>query len=217
MKSYLLSRASQIKEETSSIKDFFVFDFSYIPERPFMRREARSIIDAILRYAQTGIAKNLALFGSRGCGKTLLVRYLAKELQENDGLTILYCNVRNHNTSFKILAHLLGLHSRGASFDELFARFQESHTGRVVIILDEIDFMSPKDRHMEILYRLSRSHGNYMLILLSNNPRLIRTMDPSTRSTLQPEASCSLLRWLMYWNWASRSRWDAPSSVFGLD
>lgn len=170
------------------VKDFSVFDFSYIPERPFMREEARVIIDAILRYAQTGIAKNLALFGSRDCGKTLLVRYLTKELHDSHGLTMLYCNVRNHNTSFKILAYLLDLRVRGASFDELVASFRERYPAKVVVVLDEIDFMSSKDRYMEILYRLSRSSNNYMLILLSNNPKLIRAMDPSTRSTLQPDA-----------------------------
>jgi cell division control protein 6 len=47
--------------------------------------------------------------------------------------------------------------------------------------------MNPKDRQMEILYRLSRSSSNYMVVLLSNNPKLIQAIDPSARSTLQPE------------------------------
>ena len=187
VRAYLRGRKEQLEEETGVVKEFSVFDFSYIPEHPLMRAEAKILIDALLRYDHTGIPKNLALFGSRGSGKTLMVRYLSKELAAETGLSMLYVNVRNHNTSFKILAHLLRVQARGASFDELFMRFRQMHPKKTVVVLDEIDLISPKDRHMEILYRLSRSANNYMVVLLSNSPRLLNAIDPSARSTLQPE------------------------------
>lgn len=183
---YLRERREELKKETSVVTDFSVFDFSYIPAQPVMRVETKLLIDAILRYDHTGIPKNLAIFGSRGSGKTLMVRYLAKALQAETTITILYANVRHHNTSFKILAHLLHMQARGASFDELFESFRRRYPGKTAVVLDEIDLISPKDRHMEVLYRLSRSSNNYMAILLSNSPRLIHAIDPSTRSTLQP-------------------------------
>lgn len=170
-----------------SVVDFSVFDFNYIPDQPLMREEAKPIIDAILRYDHTGIPKNMAIFGSRGSGKTLLVRFLASELSGDLSVPMLYCNVRNHNTSFKILAHVLRVQARGTSFDELFDRFRTAHPKGGVVVLDEVDLMSPKDRNMEILYRLSRSSTNYMVILLSNSPRLLQAIDASARSTLQPE------------------------------
>lgn len=187
VKSYLQSRKQDLSKEAGKVRDFTVFEFSYIPPQPVMREEAKVLIDALLRYDQTGIPKNLALFGSRGSGKTLMVRFLAKELRPETGLRLLYCNVRNHNTSFKILAHLLKLQAKGFSLDDLFLKFRSLYPEKTVVVLDEVDLMSPKDRQMEILYRLSRSRNNYMVILLSNSPRLLQGLDASTRSTLQPE------------------------------
>jgi len=78
VRSYLRGRKERIRKEAGKVKDFSVFDFSFIPDRPLMREEAKPVADALLRYDHTGVPKNLALFGSRGCGKTLMLRYLAK-------------------------------------------------------------------------------------------------------------------------------------------
>ncbi|MBD3392546.1 MAG: hypothetical protein GF410_11055 [Chitinivibrionales bacterium] len=56
-----------------------------------------------------------------------------------------------------------------------------------MLVLDEVDLMSPKDRRREILYLLSRSERPFMLIMLSNNPHVLKDIDPATRSSLQPE------------------------------
>jgi cell division control protein 6 len=100
---------------------------------------------------------------------------------------VLYANCRQHNTSFKILAHLLGVRPRGCSLDELWHRFCDAHQRSVIIILDEVDLMSDKDRNRDILYLISRSPRNHMALLLSNHPKFLGTLDESIRSTLQPE------------------------------
>jgi Cdc6-like AAA superfamily ATPase len=56
-----------------------------------------------------------------------------------------------------------------------------------VFVLDEVDLMSEKDKHKDILYLISRSPNNYMAILLSNNPKFLSCLDQSIISTLQPE------------------------------
>ncbi len=187
IKDYLARQARHIEQATSKIKDFQVFDFNYIPQKPLMREEVKPIIDAALSYAKTGIGSHLFLFGSRGSGKTLMVKYIIGLLAQQQALEFLYVNCRQHNTSFKILAHLLGVRPRGASLDELFVRFCDRHQGRVILVLDEVDLISDKDRHRDILYLLSRSESSPMLILLSNHPRFLSTLDESIRSTLQPE------------------------------
>ena len=101
VQTYLRTRKEALRNHTGAVKNYTVFDFNYIPDQPLMRDEAKTIIDAILRYAHTGIPKNLAIFGSRGSGKTLMMRYLAQELHGDNTVTILYCNIRNHNTSFR--------------------------------------------------------------------------------------------------------------------
>jgi cell division control protein 6 len=102
-------------------------------------------------------------------------------------LAILYVNCRTYNTTFKILAYLLDTTARGASQTELYERFCRQFPGRTVVVLDEVDLMSPKDRRREILYLLSRSNRPYMVVMLSNNPHVLKELDPATRSSLQPE------------------------------
>jgi len=184
---YVLQKEKRLEKGKERIKNLRVFDFSYVPQKPFMREEAKPVIDALLRYEKTGIANHLVVLGSRGCGKTLLVRHLMRLFRERDCMHFHYVNCRHHNTSFKILAWILGVKPRGVSLAELWASFCETHRGRHVFVLDEIDLLSDKDKSKEILYLISRSRQNYMALLLSNNPKFMNQLDESTRSTLQPE------------------------------
>jgi Cdc6-like AAA superfamily ATPase len=187
IESYLAKRIQTLKTRSSVVLDFRVFDFSYVPQKLLMRGEAEPIIDALVSYARTGIPQNLVVLGSRGCGKTLLMRYLQPVLKEKVGLEILYANCRNDNTSFKLLAGFVGASRRGNSLQELYQRFEARFTGRTVVVLDEVDLISKKDPNKDILYFLSRSHRTYMVICLSNNPRLLGDLDSSVRSSLQAE------------------------------
>ena len=184
---YLAQKERRLERGKERIRDASVFDFNYLPHKPFMREEAKPVIDALLRYQKTGIANHLVLLGSRGCGKTLLVRYLMKLVSARANLRFHYVNCRSQNTSFKILAWILGVRPRGVSLAELWASFCATQPGKQVFVLDEVDLLSEKDRSKEILYLISRSSQNYMAVLLSNNPKFLNQLDESTRSTLQPE------------------------------
>lgn len=184
---YVNRRMAALEDETSQIRDFRVFDFSYVPDRPLVRDEARPIIDALVKFARTHIPENLVVLGSRGCGKTLLLRYLQRVLHDQTGLEILYANCRNHNTSFKVLAEFLNGPVRGTSLQELYGRFEMLHPGPTAVVLDEVDLISKKDPNKDILYFLSRSEHPYMVVCLSNNPRLLSDLDTSVKSSLQAE------------------------------
>lgn len=151
-----------------------------------MRSELKPIIDALVRYQNTGIGNNVLVVGPRGCGKTLSMRYLQK-LFADQGLTVLYSNCRLQNTSYKLLAEFLGVRARGVSFAELAERFSRKYTDKTVVVLDEVDLLSEKDRNKDLLYFLSRAPENYMVVCLSNNPRWSSVLDESIQSTLQPE------------------------------
>lgn len=168
------------------VKDFSVFDFSYIPNEPIMREESKYLIKELTRFEISGIPTHLAVIGAKGSGKTLTLKYLQGLLNSEGRLNVIYANCREHNTTFKIFAHLLGVQARGASLSELYDRFCQEHADKTVVLLDEIDLMSAKDKNREILYLLSRSKNPYMVIMLSNNYRFLRDLDLSTKSTLQP-------------------------------
>ena len=183
---YLQHKEKRFEKRASRLRDLGVFDFNYVPERPVMRDELKPVIDALLRYEKTGIANHLLIVGSRGCGKTLSVLHLQR-LFERRGLNVLYANCRTYNTSYKILAYLLGVRARGTSFAELAEQFAERYSDKSVVVLDEVDLLSEKDKKRDILYFLSRSQRNYMAVMLSNSPKWETTLDASTQSTMQPE------------------------------
>ena len=183
---YLRKQKVHLSEESKHVKDFSVFDFDYLPEQPLLREEAKTLVDDILRFELSGIPTHYAIIGSRGSGKTLTLKYLARVLPEQTALEVLYVNCRQHNTSFKILARLLEVQARGTSLVELFEAFCARQQKRTVVVLDEIDLMSPKDRRREILYLLSRSQQPFMVVMLSNNPHVLQELDAATRSSLQP-------------------------------
>lgn len=184
---YIEKSREEAERVGSSVKDFRVFDFSFIPDKPLVRPETKRIIDCLVRYQQTGIPRNLVIVGPRGCGKTLTFRYLAKALKDKLGLPFHGVNCRVHNTSFKVLANILKMHPRGYAYSELCERFEQTIPGPAVIVLDESDMLCEKDVRKDVLYFLSRSKRQYSVVLLSNNPRYLRNLDESTRSSLQPE------------------------------
>ncbi|MFH1616450.1 MAG: AAA family ATPase, partial [Planctomycetota bacterium] len=95
-----------------------------------MRNEVKPVIDALLRYQQSGIANNVLILGSKGSGKSLLAKYLMQLLDKQ--LSFAYANCRQRNTSYKILAHLLDCIPRGCSLDELWSRFGLLYKNRTV-------------------------------------------------------------------------------------
>lgn len=184
---YIEKSREEAERVGSSVKDFRVFDFSFIPDKPLVRPETKRIIDCLVRYQQTCIPRNLVIVGPRGCGKTLTFRYLSKALKTKLGLPFYGVNCRVHNTSFKVLANILKMHPRGYAYSELCERFEQTIPGPAVIVLDESDMLCEKDVRKDVLYFLSRSKRQYSVVLLSNNPRYLRNLDESTRSSLQPE------------------------------
>jgi len=68
---YLRQKEKRLSKGMSRVRDFRVFDFNYIPEKPLMRQEFKPVIDRLLRSQKTGIANHLLIFGSWGSGKRL--------------------------------------------------------------------------------------------------------------------------------------------------
>jgi len=184
--SYLQKQKAELGKQTKKVRDFSVFDFSYIPEQPVIRDECRELINEFLRFDLSGIGTHMAIVGSRGSGKTLMLKHLQQVVPKQTDLDFVYANCRHYNTSFKILAHLLGEKPRGASLPEYYEQFLARRRGKTVVVLDEVDLMSPKDKNREILYLLSRSEHPFMVVMLSNSPHVLKQLDAATRSSLQP-------------------------------
>jgi len=185
--SYLDNKRRHLGQTSGKVKDFAVFDYNYIPEKPVERAEVREIVKQMLRFEMSGIPAHMAVVGSRGSGKTLMLKYLQRVVCRKTQLDVLYVNCRHHNTSFKIFAYLLDQEKiGGSSLGDLYHRFMAKFQKRTVLIMDEVNLMSPKDKNREILYFLSRSEQPYMVIMLSNTPNVVKQLDAATSSSLQP-------------------------------
>jgi cell division control protein 6 len=183
---YLHQQKEHLGREARRVKDFSIFDFNYIPDPPLVREEITDLVDALVRFELSGVPTHYAVIGSRGSGKTLTLKYLQKVITRQTGLEVLYANCRQYNTSFKLLASFLDVPTAGASLTDLFQRFLARYRKKTVVVLDEVDLMSPKDKRREILYLLSRSEQPYLVVMLSNSPQLLKQLDAATRSSLQP-------------------------------
>ncbi len=183
---YLESQKEQLGRSTKQVKDFAVFDFNHVPDEPLIREECKELIKEMLQFEISGIANHVSIIGSRGSGKTLMLKYLQGVIPAQTDLEIIYVNCRHHNTSFKIFSHLVDGPTAGSSLVELYERFLAKYQKKTVVVLDEIDLMSPKDKHREVLYTLSRSEQPYMVVMLSNSPQVLKQLDAATRSSLQP-------------------------------
>ncbi len=184
---YIEQSRQEAERVSEIIRDFRVFSFDYIPDRPVIRPELKRIVDCLVRYGQSGIPRHLVIIGPRGCGKTLTFRYLEKAFADKLRLPFFGINCRVHNSSFKALAALLKTKPRGYAYAELCDRFEREIPSPAVIVLDESDMLGEKDARRDILYFLSRSSKRYSVVLLSNNHRYLKQLDESTRSSLQPE------------------------------
>ncbi|MCA9418542.1 MAG: DUF815 domain-containing protein, partial [Candidatus Omnitrophica bacterium] len=78
---YLRDKEKRLEKGSRFIRDFRVFDFNYLPEKPLMRQEVRPVADALLRYMKTGVPNHVLIIGSRGAGKTVLVKSLTHHLR----------------------------------------------------------------------------------------------------------------------------------------
>jgi cell division control protein 6 len=183
---YLRQQKEHLGEESQKVKDFSVFDFNHIPDQPVMREECKELVDEMLRFEISGIPNHHAIVGSRGSGKTLMMKFLQRVVEAQTSLDMLYVNCRHQNTSFRIFSYLLGDKTAGASLTELYERFLAKYRKKTVVVLDEVDLMSPKDKRRDILYMLSRSEQPYMIVMLSNSPHVLKQLDAATRSSLQP-------------------------------
>jgi Cdc6-like AAA superfamily ATPase len=171
-----------------AVRNSEVFDFNYIPQKIFIRQETRQIIENILSFESVGVPNNMFIYGARGSGKTVILKYLTSYLAAGRKLSVpvRFVNCRHHNTSLKILAEILGIEANGLGAAELYHKLIKTHD-KLIIVLDEADLISRKERTADILYYLSRAEKKYMLILLSNNPSLYRRIDEATKSSLQLE------------------------------
>ncbi|MEM0141139.1 MAG: AAA family ATPase [Thermoplasmatales archaeon] len=162
-----------------------VFSQDYIPSKFVGREQYVSRIVNLMHLSDSSI---FIVRGNPGVGKTLLGKYLVKQLPELNGI---YVNCYVNSTDRSIVTHVLNLLTgrsyeyQNVSTDYLFKLLLKELPNKSMIILDEAH--SLRKVHAQIVYILSRSNElggpNLNLVLLTiEEPEMF--LDNSTISGL---------------------------------
>jgi len=166
-------------------------DFDYIPKLvPFREEEQRKIATCMKPLFQKRNGRNILVHGKPGIGKTVAVKHLLKELEEEtDEIFSIFINCWQCNTTFKILNEIcdqLGYKfTQNKKTEELIKVVKEiiNKNSGAVLVFDEIDKVEDTD----FLYLLLEEVYRKSIILITNYKSWFTGIDERTRSRLIPD------------------------------
>lgn len=176
----------------SLIKNETALDYNYIPKIvPYREAQMRAIAAAIKPMLQKRNGKNILIQGAPGVGKTVAVRHLLAELEEEtDEVTSFYINCWQKGTAFKILVEMCDVigykFTQNKRTDELFTVIKQhinSGNSSAVFVFDEVD----KLEDASFLYNILEEIFRKSVILIVNNKEYLSELDERIRSRLTPE------------------------------
>ena len=194
MQEKLRSYFSQYLNRDSIFVNKKYLTHTYIPNEILHRDEQISTIARILAPAlKLQQPSNLFVYGTTGTGKSLVIKYIFKELtaMNSKNLKTIYINCWDYRTSYSTLAKIancLGMvvPRRGWSKDEILERIIEWMRKRgksLVICFDEVDQLE-----MDALYdwlRIEQYVENPVgLVLVSNYKEILANLEPRIKSSL---------------------------------
>lgn len=194
---------------TSSVfKNKAVLQSAHTPDTILHRdKEITAIASILAPSLRLDKPSNIFIYGKAGCGKTLSVRHVTKEIEKhavnnNINLRVLYINCKLKkiaDTEYRLIAQLSREYGKaipptGLPTDEVYKTFHnavDSSEGINIIILDEVDELVKKVGD-EILYNLTRindelKNSKISLIGISNDMVFLEALDPRVRSSLSEE------------------------------
>lgn len=176
--------------EESLFRDPIPLDFDYIPKLvKYREAHQQQIALAMKPLLQQRNGKNILIHGPPGVGKTVAVRHLIRELEnEQEGIIPIYINCWQKNTNFKMMLELCDqldykfTHNKRS--EELFGVVKDILNKKsVVLVLDEVDKLENTDflyQFLEEIYRKS-------IVLITNYKEWIINLDARIKSRLLAE------------------------------
>lgn len=187
--------------ENSVLRDESFLYPEFLPERlPHRDKEIDSIVFAFNPVLKGKKPQNLFVAGPTGCGKTVVTRFVLKQLEEyTDRAKSIYINCFEFNSRHSVLSKITNFIGaatprRGIATDEIYSHFLNAMKKIdfiPIIILDEVDQLVLSEDGSKLLYDLLRinEHEKFLvgLALVSNNVELTAMLDSRIRSSLTEE------------------------------
>ena len=168
-------------------KNDVALDYSFVPKIvPYREKEQRIIAGCIKPLFQEKSGKNVFIYGQPGVGKTVALRKVLEELQdETDGIIPLYINCWQRNTTYKIIAEICELMDfkfiQNKKTEELFKLIKQALNKKsVVFVFDEVD----KLEDLDFLYMILEEIYRKTIILITNYKNWMIDLDERIKSRL---------------------------------
>jgi cell division control protein 6 len=182
-----------------------VLRHDYIPESlPHREKQIQHLGEMVAPILKAVRCSNIFIYGKTGTGKTAVVKYVLKKLNQKatehgSPIRTCYINCRIAGTEYRVFSNLckvldVSIPFTGLALGEVFDRFKkglEAHKVMLMIILDEIDALI-KDKGDTLLYELTRINeilhkSKTAIIGISNDLRFKEFLDPRVLSSLSEE------------------------------
>ena len=174
----------------SLFKNPIGLDYDYQPKLvKYRENEMRQVAAAIRPLFQKRSGRNVFIYGPSGVGKTVAVRNLLQELeQESDEIVPFYINCWKNDTAFKMLLEMCKAidyrFTQNKRGDELFDIVKKDINKKAaVFVFDEVD----KIDDVDFLYNVIEEVFNKSVILITNHKEWIADLDSRIKSRLTAE------------------------------
>lgn len=165
-------------------------DYDYQPKLVKYREvEMRQVAAAMRPLFQKRSGRNVFVYGPSGVGKTVAVRNLLQELeQETDDVVPFYINCWKNDTTFKMLLEMCNVigykFTQNKRGDELFDIVKKDINKKAaVFVFDEVD----KIDYPDFLYNVIEEVFNKSIILITNHKDWTAELDTRIKSRLTAE------------------------------
>ena len=173
----------------------------FVPERlPHRDAEIDSLVFALKPITEGKKPQNSLVVGKSGVGKTAVVKYVLKELEEfSDRAKSLYINCFEFNTRHGILTEIsnfLGEATprRGIATDETYTKLLNAlkkASFTPIIVLDEVDQLVHANEASKLFYDLLRvvehTKSYFGLVMISNDFGFESKLDARVKSSLSQQ------------------------------
>ncbi|MBL7169765.1 MAG: ORC1-type DNA replication protein [Candidatus Aenigmarchaeota archaeon] len=197
-----------IQKTTPIFKDRNALNSHFTPDTmPHRNQQINTLASILAPSLKGGKPSNIFVYGMTGTGKTLVSKYVGKELEKmsNQGtnqVKVLYVNCKMRkvaDTEYRIVAELSRLMgqevpSTGLPTEQIYRTFftvLDSNNWVVIVILDEIDALVEKisDNFLYNFTRINQELNNARLsvIGITNDLHFINILDPRVKSSLGEE------------------------------
>lgn len=179
-----------LRDDESVFMDSIALDYDYVPKlMPYRENEQRKIAFCIKPLFAKRNGKNVFVYGKPGIGKTLAIKHILSEVEEEtDDIIPIYVNCWQKNTTYKVLLEICDVlgykFTQNKKTEDLFKIVKDIVNKKsVVFVFDEVD----KTEELDLLYTLVEGIYRKTIIMITNFKTWIENLDDRVKSRLMPE------------------------------